>query len=388
MAKVRVQDATKELSANAGALLDDFVRLRKQSQDMLNSLKKISDGIQKAEKEKVQKVAQEALNKQIEASAGFMTSYSSDQAPEVPAEPVKPVAAEPVKPVEPKPAQQNNARPAQDRPQGERRPQGENRGPYGRPVQDGDRRPQGDRGPRPQGENRGPYGRPVQQGDRPMGDRPMGQRPMGDRPQGPRPQGDRPMGGARPQGGMGGGAGRPAAGGGFGRRMNNELAPTVEKERVSNYDPNKKNYVRQNDPERNANKNNRRSQQNMSRGGYMDDDVVRGKRKKKGADKGKAKIETVKIEHAVMTAETITVKDLTERIGKPAGEIIKKLMLLGIMATINQELDFDTAEMVASEFGVTLELKLAETAEDVLEAENTEDAEEDLLPRSPVVTIK
>jgi translation initiation factor IF-2 len=74
-----------------------------------------------------------------------------------------------------------------------------------------------------------------------------------------------------------------------------------------------------------------------------------------------------------MTAETITVKDLTERIGKPAGEIIKKLLLLGIMANINKELDFDTAQLVCNEFGIELEMKKAETAEDVLEATSFED---------------
>ena len=151
MAKVRVQDATKELSANAGHLLDDFVKLRKQSQDVLSSLKRISDGIQKAEREKKEQEAQEALNKQIEASAGFMTSYSTEKAPEVPAEPVKPAAAEPVKPVEKKPAAQPQSapqqRPAADRPQQARPAQGQNgprpQGPYGRPVQQN-------------GENRGP----------------------------------------------------------------------------------------------------------------------------------------------------------------------------------------------------------------------------------------
>ena len=88
-----------------------------------------------------------------------------------------------------------------------------------------------------------------------------------------------------------------------------------------------------------------------------------------------------------MTAETITVKDLTERIGKPAGEIIKKLLLLGVMATINQELDYDTASLVCTEFGVELERKLEKTAEDILTEENFEDAEEDLVERPPVVTI-
>ena len=57
------------------------------------------------------------------------------------------------------------------------------------------------------------------------------------------------------------------------------------------------------------------------------------------------------------------------------------------MATINQELDYDTASLVCSEFGVDLELKLDKTAEDTLAAENFEDAESDLVERPPVVTI-
>ncbi|MFR2149467.1 MAG: translation initiation factor IF-2 [Christensenellales bacterium] len=117
------------------------------------------------------------------------------------------------------------------------------------------------------------------------------------------------------------------------------------------------------------------------------DDVVRGRRKKGRQLSAQQMMAPIKIETAYMTAETITVRDLTERIGKPAGEIIKKLMLLGIMATINQELDFDTASLVASEFGVTLEMKLDKTAEDALSAENVEDSEEELVTRPPVVTI-
>ena len=60
-----------------------------------------------------------------------------------------------------------------------------------------------------------------------------------------------------------------------------EMAPAMEKERVSNYDPNKKQYVRQVDPERNANKNSRRRDNvQMNMNGY-DDEFVRGKKKKK-----------------------------------------------------------------------------------------------------------
>ena len=95
----------------------------------------------------------------------------------------------------------------------------------------------------------------------------------------------------------------------------------------------------------------------------------------------------IKIEKAYMTAETITVKDLTERIGKPAGDILKKLLMLGVMANINSELDFDTASLVCGDFGVELEMNLAKTAEDVLTDTDFEDSEEDLEARPPVVTI-
>ena len=114
----------------------------------------------------------------------------------------------------------------------------------------------------------------------------------------------------------------------------------------------------------------------------------RGSKKRPRKDQKQVHIEPVKIEKAYMTAETITVKDLSERIGKPAAEIIKKLLLVGIMATINQELDFDTASLVCSEFGIEFELKLEKTFEETLmEVQDKEDKEEELLPRPPVVTI-
>ncbi len=166
-----------------------------------------------------------------------------------------------------------------------------------------------------------------------------------------------------------------------------DLTPVAEKERVSNYDPNKKQYDRPKNPERTVNPNARKRDSQMFNNGGLDDDVVRGKRKSKKQQAVKTVIETVKIEKAVMTAETITVKDLSERIGKPVGEILKKLMMLGIIASINHELDFDTASLVCAEYEIELELKLAETAEDALEREDVEDAEEDLEVRPPVVTI-
>ena len=86
MAKVRVQDATRELSAHASKVLDDVARLRKQSQEVLGSLRRISDGFVREERERQERAAKEELQKQYEAAAQFMTAYSSQQAPEVPRE--------------------------------------------------------------------------------------------------------------------------------------------------------------------------------------------------------------------------------------------------------------------------------------------------------------
>ena len=81
----------------------------------------------------------------------------------------------------------------------------------------------------------------------------------------------------------------------------------------------------------------------------------------------------------------LTVKDLAEKMGREVSEIIKKLMLLGVMASINQEVDVDTATIVAEEFGVTVtEVEPEEDPTDVIEIE---DAPETLKLRPPVVTI-
>ena len=391
MSKMKVQDATKELSRRAAKLLGDVTGVRTAAEKTLAELRKIENGFtqqQEAEREeKRREEQQKALSSQSKAWT------MPDDVPVEKVEEKAPVeAAKPQPEAKPAPA----ARPQQSgnapRPQGGNftprgdRPQGGNFVPRGDRPQGGNFAPRGDR---PQGGNFAPRGDRPQGGNfAPRGDRPQGGNfaPRGDRPQGGNfaPRGDRPQGGARPAGGMGGarpmGGNRPQRG-----PKGPELMPTVEKERVSNYDPNKKMRQRQHDPEHQPVKN--RKQLARDTGYGMDDDVVRGRRKKGRQLSAQQMMAPIKIETAYMTAETITVRDLTERIGKPAGEIIKKLMLLGIMATINQELDFDTASLVASEFGVTLEMKLDKTAEDALSAENVEDSEEELVTRPPVVTI-
>ncbi|WP_298704420.1 translation initiation factor IF-2, partial [uncultured Veillonella sp.] len=81
----------------------------------------------------------------------------------------------------------------------------------------------------------------------------------------------------------------------------------------------------------------------------------------------------------------LTVKELAEKMGREVSELIKKLMMLGVMATINQEVDVDTATIVAEEFGVTV--TEVEPEEDPTEIHEIVDAPESLKPRPPVVTI-
>lgn len=82
----------------------------------------------------------------------------------------------------------------------------------------------------------------------------------------------------------------------------------------------------------------------------------------------------------------MSVKEFAETIKKTASEVIKKLFSLGIMATVNQEIDFDTAFLVAGEFGITATLQVVVTEEDVL-FDDTDDDESELEVRPPIVTI-
>ncbi len=265
-------------------------------------------------------------------------------------------------------------------------------GPYGRPA--GTQGQQGGYGRPAGGAPQGPYGRPAGGQPRPQG--PYG-RPAGT--QGQQGGYGRPANGA--QGGFGRPAGNPAQGprgqqGGYGaprgqqsarRPSSVDIVPPMEKERVSNYDPNKKNYERQHDPERQSRNKKQQSKQNSRFNGYDDEPIRGGKRARAKKPSAQQMMAPIKIETAYMAGDTITVRDLTEKIGKPAGEIIKKLFMLGNMATINSEIDFDTAQLVCSDFEITLERKQEQTAEAALVAEDFTDEEENLVARPPVVTI-
>ncbi len=84
--------------------------------------------------------------------------------------------------------------------------------------------------------------------------------------------------------------------------------------------------------------------------------------------------------------ETITVKDFAAEMKKTTAEVIKKLLGYGIMATINNEIDFDTAFLIAEEFGIKAIMKETVTEEDIL-FDDSEDKEEELIARPPVVVV-
>ena len=158
--------------------------------------------------------------------------------------------------------------------------------------------------------------------------------------------------------------------------------------------PNDRNDNRSND--RNNDRKNKKNK-NKNKGGNRPQSLVASSMKKK-KDRVKHRNEQYvqqkeeerrRAEAAIATeielSGSLTVGEFAEKMGRPTSEIIKKLMLLGVMATINQEIDVETMTIVAEDFGVTV--KEVEPEADATEIEDIVDAPESLQPRPPVVTI-
>jgi translation initiation factor IF-2 len=97
------------------------------------------------------------------------------------------------------------------------------------------------------------------------------------------------------------------------------------------------------------------------------------------------------IEHAIINMEIVPIKVLSEKIGKSCAQILKKLFELNIIRNINESIDFDTAELVSAELGITLEFVHEQTSEEKLLAIHIDDDpienNENLQERPPIVTI-
>ena len=120
---------------------------------------------------------------------------------------------------------------------------------------------------------------------------------------------------------------------------------------------------------------------------YYDLTTTRGRRGKKKIVQGEERVKQKIFDLTDITIpESISVKDLSAELKKTSGEIIKKLLGYGILATINNEVDFDTAFLIAEEFGVTAHKKEVVKDEDIL-FDESEDKEEDLKARPPVIVV-
>ena len=118
---------------------------------------------------------------------------------------------------------------------------------------------------------------------------------------------------------------------------------------------------------------------------YDEDRVVRRNRRKSTNEA--PVVVAPKITNAVITTQEVSIKALSEKIGVTASEIIKQLFKEGVMKTINDTVDFDYAEYIAGLNGVTLELKLEKTAEEIISGAGEDDGLENNEKRPPIVTV-
>ena len=155
---------------------------------------------------------------------------------------------------------------------------------------------------------------------------------------------------------------------------NNNRSAASGGRKGENNNRNGNNSRRDRNNDRNKERNNERGNRNNNRG--------RGRNRKQQAPVQKDEIARPK---HIKLPESIAVKDLASKMSYTAAEIIKKLMLMGVMASINQEIDYDTAALVASEFGVTCEELPPDV--DPTEIPEIEDDPKSLKLRPPVVTV-
>jgi translation initiation factor IF-2 len=339
----------------------------------------------------------------------------------VTAEAARPAAAAPVRAEAPRPAA---AAPSQTRtyePSRERRDDRTSTTTY-RPGPGGERPPQGDRPAAGQPFNQraprndGPYNqrapRPDTAGDRPRPDAAFRPAPSGDRPQGARPQGDRPTqtvrysalnprpapGGPRGPAGPRPGAGVAAApatpeiqratrsaprpgGADVGRR------PDEEDDRRKAAAPGKAVSRTKGEAKR---REGRLTIQTVAGDGDSADRMrslasVRRAREREKEKRRGGPAEQVKVSREVIIPDVITVQELSNRMAVRGVEIIKFLMRQGVMLKINDVIDNDTAELVATEFGHTVRrVSEADVEEGFIGAEDIDDH---LEPRPPVVTV-
>ncbi len=363
-----IENIVKILSSGAVAELSKKISAaEKKAAEILKKLNDAEAAKVQAKLEEERVIAEKAAAEEAEKLAA---QHSAEQ-PEQPKPEAKPSVQEPAEKPVPKPEKKPervvyeigpSTRPERTNQfvpkSGERKPYGDTR------LRDGnktfinrDQRP-------PRGDRKGaaPFNsadrRPTVNGQRGAQDRP----PFGNRPQTPK------FGASVP----------PAA----------PLAPQTPKK---NFGPDKKKGFDKTYVEKERRAPSKRALQKQQGASIEDfDENKSGYRKLRvKKEKGKQSAQTIKIEKAVVTTDEIPLKILSEKLGISAVEITKRLFKEGIMKTVNESIDYDTAALVAAGLGIELEYKPEKTAEEVLFEQQADTVEEieSLVPRAPVVTV-
>ena len=233
-------------------------------------------------------------------------------------------------------------------------------------------------GDRPYNNNR-PQGDRPYNNNRPQGDRPYNNRQQGDRPyNNNRPQGDRPYNNNRPQGDRNGRGGRN--GGRFDQELNRFNKEAIQAGPDDLRKESRENRDRDNTRKKQVQEHDKLGSKKQER--YVNLEKNGGKKKRPAQPKPKEE-DTIR---SVSLPERMTIKELADKMKVQASEIIKKLFMKGQMVTVNQEIDYDSAEEIALEFNCIAE---PEEKVDVIAEllKEDEEREEDLVPRPPVVCV-
>ncbi|MCR5808058.1 MAG: translation initiation factor IF-2 [Clostridiales bacterium] len=368
MSRNELLDSAKQLGSRTEELLERVKQLHSEVSASLQQAKrqesKLIEEEKAAAKAKAEREREERRKEFLESGEqrGVYVSAPDDET--APKEPAKQPDEPEKKPEEPKPEQISQETAPEAKPEEPK--------PAKQPDQPRiiDTKPAGRQGDKPaDGRQRAPRAdKPADRQTGRQGDK-QGDKPFGDKPR----TGDRKPGEKQGQ-----------------KRQGGAAAPVVIPQ--NNRQSEKKGqYVRtfDNDKKQPKNKKTMMKEAAPSASGWDDENGFGNRRKpKKQQAQPQHKPEPVKIEKAILTSEQVTVRELSEKIGKPAAEIIKKLFMMGNIATINNEIDFETCELIAADYDIELELQLPKTAEEALaEAAGEADNEENLVERPPVVTI-
>ena len=152
---------------------------------------------------------------------------------------------------------------------------------------------------------------------------------------------------------------------------------------LSKYDEKLDNFVSDKSVENHSTKQKLKKQNNRDRFGKRSDKERRAMEKLTRENIENAKKKPLN----VLIPDSISVSELAQRLKVTASEVIKRLMMMGVIATVNQELDYDTAFLIADELGAKVTREVKVTIEERLFGDEEEDKEENLIPRAPVVCV-